>query len=526
MSDGSDPGRKDPNSILLQSCVARDLHEEITGRERGATEQTTFSVIIEMNNSFRGGARMARAALVASYLKTAPTPKDIGVGYLNELLALAKAHGPCPKISFDANDVLNLINSSFTESYLFGKLSLATIRKIALACSADREAPVYKIWLDQPCEGYVYRSHKTVKCDAARVAFGAQGEDIVWAVADTGIDGNHRHFATHQTLKPLSGVNHFDFTSPHDSDEAAAAAALRDEDGHGTHVAGIIAGETCLQAVDADGRTFIDSMDISFDTRPTGIEEEARAISRPPDLIQGVAPRTRLVSLKVLSHSQDKAGISRVVSAIGYIQRLNEYGRNIRIHGLNLSLGYMFDPTWFGAGQSPVCKEVNRLVKSGVVVVVAAGNGGFSYLKDYTQTLNSSANASTISDPGNAELAITVGSTHRDRPHEYGVSFFSSKGPTADGRMKPDILAPGERIVSCQPCKNPRVAGFRERSGTSMAAPHVSGLVAALLSVRREFIGQPERVKKILMSSATDLGRLPSFQGAGVADLMRALQSI
>ena len=57
----------------------------------------------------------------------------------------------------------------------------------------------------------------------------------------------------------------------------------------------------------------------------------------------------------------------------------------------------------------------------------------------------------TINDPGNADLAITVGSTHRDMPHVYGVSYFSSKGPTGDGRLKPDLVAPGEKIISCAP---------------------------------------------------------------------------
>lgn len=213
-------------------------------------------------------------------------------------------------ITFMNHDALNLLNSSFTEGYLFGELTVNTIRKIAAACRADRQGPVYKIWLDQPCEGYVYKSYKTVKCDAARIAFGAQGEDIVWAVADTGIDGTHRHFQTHDTLKPPPGLDHFDFTIPHQDARAAADAALQDNDGHGTHVADIIAGETCLQATDADGNTFIDRMDIRLNARPTGIEEDAPGVSRPPDLIQGVAPRARLVSLKVLSQSQDRAGIS------------------------------------------------------------------------------------------------------------------------------------------------------------------------------------------------------------------------
>jgi serine protease AprX len=60
-----------------------------------------------------------------------------------------------------------------------------------------------------------------------------------------------------------------------------------------------------------------------------------------------------------------------LLAAIGYIQTLNAFGRNLKVHGLNLSLGYPFRPEWFAAGQSPLCVEVDRLVKSGVVVVAA-----------------------------------------------------------------------------------------------------------------------------------------------------------
>ena len=137
-----------------------------------------------------------------------------------------------------------------------------------------------------------------------------------------------------------------------------------------------------------------------------------------------------------------------------------------------------------------------------------------------------------FNDPGNAELAITVGSTHREMPHVYGVSYFSSKGPTGDGRMKPDVVAPGEKIISAAAGKllMDRAEGkqceYVEDSGTSMAAPHVSGVIAAFLSVRREFIGEPERVKQIFLGAATDLKRERSFQGAGLIDLMRAIQSV
>jgi subtilisin family serine protease len=73
---------------------------------------------------------------------------------------------------------------------------------------------------------------------------------------------------------------------------------------------------------------------------------------------------------------------------------------------------------------------------------------------------------------------------------------------------------------------DPATAVYVENSGTSMAAPHVSGAIAALLSVRREFIGRPELVKQIIFDAATSLGRGMEFQGSGLLDLMRALQSV
>jgi subtilisin family serine protease len=162
---------------------------------------------------------------------------------------------------------------------------------------------------------------------------------------------------------------------------------------------------------------------------------------------------------------------------------------------------------------------------------VAAGNTGYGTLKSNIGA-TSAGMALTINDPGNADLAITVGSTHRDSPHVYGVSYFSSKGPTGDGRLKPDLVAPGEKIISCaagslkEEGAKGRPCDYVETSGTSMAAPHVSGVIAGFLSVRTEFIGQAEKVKTIFLNSATDLRRDRYFQGAGLVDLMRAIQSV
>jgi subtilisin family serine protease len=251
----------------------------------------------------------------------------------------------------------------------------------------------------------------------------------------------------------------------------------------------------------------------------------------PLEVVSGMAPRCKLVSLRVLDED-GKGSVSNLIAAINHIQEKNGNGRRLVIHGVNMSLGYNFEPEWFACGQSPLCVEVDRLVKSGVVVVVAAGNTGYGTLKS-AQGSTSAGMALTINDPGNADLAITVGSTHRDMPHVYGVSYFSSKGPTGDGRLKPDLVAPGEKIISCaagtlmsEGAKGQPRCDYVETSGTSMAAPHVSGVIAAFLSVRGEFIGRAEQVKEIFVSTATDLKRDRYFQGSGLVDLMRAIQSV
>ena len=117
-----------------------------------------------------------------------------------------------------------------------------------------------------------------------------------------------------------------------------------------------------------------------------------------------------------------------------------------------------------------------------------------------------------------------------------GIVIFLRHGPTSVGRPKPDLLAPGKKILSCatgkllqdnQPCDHKaKLPNYIESSGTSMAAPHVYGCIASFLSVKREFIGRPDRVKEMFLATATDLGRECCFRGAGLGDLMRAIQNI
>lgn len=430
-------------------------------------------------------------------------------------------------IAFDPTRRLTSWKGDSSQQYVYARMRGSVIQKLAEL--DGNVGSIYHIWPDFRLRAQIWKSNGTVKADASRRAFATSGRNIVWAVLDSGIDGTHPHFDKYKNLVLPSGLQHMDFTG-NDLKVFTDGEVPGDPYGHGTHVAGIIAGEL-------DATKYLGFSLYSQKKTSGAIGYGSDPVLDP---ISGMAPECKLLSYRVLDENGE-GDVSTVIAAIQRIQEINGYGRQIVVHGVNMSLGYDFDPEWFACGQSPVCVEVDRLVRSGVAVVVAAGNTGKGF-------------ALTINDPGNAELAITVGATHRDMPHRYGVSYFSSKGPTGDGRRKPDLLAPGERIISCGvgpdmkryqdkaaatqspvaapadpadpslPAKIP--AYYMERSGTSMATPHVSGIIAGMLSVRTEFIGLPEEIKKTLIANATDLGREPSFQGGGLVDMMRSIQSI
>jgi subtilisin family serine protease len=182
-----------------------------------------------------------------------------------------------------------------------------------------------------------------------------------------------------------------------------------------------------------------------------------------------------------------------------------------------LPLSLSLDNRNYACGQSPVCVEAERLVNSGVVVVAQAGDGGANEVPDV-------ARRGGITDPGNAELAITVGATHRTAPHLSGASWFSGCGPTADGRRKPDLLAPGEKLELCW-SEADGGPGTRRRDGTSSAAALVAGAAAAMLSAQPDLIGKPHEVKSMLVETAVDLGREVTHQGSGLLDVMAAVQA-
>jgi serine protease AprX len=415
---------------------------------------------------------------------------------------------------------------------------------------------LWKVSTNRLVETAVWRSRIACKADAATQLFNTSCREVRWAVIDTGIDARHPAFAHRPGGGALQGFpdspeqartsrvcGTWDFANlrnvltelplagePPSSSLAEGELTLDDpgedeawrveswvargravdweviapllaiphdasyrepSDDHGTHVAGILAG---------DWR--------SEDSPSAG-----------PHDIQGMCTDMSIYDLRAFNE-EGRSDEFQVLSAMQFVRFLNAHDDIPIVHGVNLSFSVPHEVDKYAAGATPVCEETHRLVASGVVVVAAAGNDGRGGYVTKSGVVEGYRSIS-ITDPGNAEKAITVGATHRDRPHTYGVSYFSSRGPTGDGRAKPDVVAPGEKITSVVPGR-----ALRTLDGTSQATPHVSGACALLMARHPELVGDPERIKQIICETATDLGRERFFQGAGMVDILRAIQAV
>jgi len=483
-----------PRTPLQPSVIAAPLMDPAVRNRlmgRRVRDDDAIPVVIELNVAFKGGVAAAYQAFT---------------GLLRSLQM--------------ADDVPELF-----DDYVPTRMSITDIQRLVREDAKEPDPikrAIFRVWPNFPVHPQIDISARTIKADAARRSFNARGGGITWAVVDSGIDASHPHFTGGNTLgAPDVKDLHRDFTHTLRPGEDTKDAALHDGYGHGTRVASIIAGYLPADFPIDDVDVISEQITETDDPNPIPTKRMVN-----PASLSGMAPDTHLVSLKVLA-DDGTSTMMAVMAALRYVRELNgDNDKVTRIHGVNVSLGYEFDPQWFACGQSPLCKEVDRLVRSGVVVVVAAGNTGYARFSSWERSTTAGLTMS-INDPGNADRAITVGSTHRGSPHTYGVSFFSSKGPTGDGRLKPDLVAPGERITSASKATpGGPGAAYSDESGTSFAAPHVSGAIAAFLSARPEFITCPDEVKKIFVESAVSLGRERTFQGSGLVDVMRALQSV
>jgi serine protease AprX len=308
------------------------------------------------------------------------------------------------------------------------------------------------------------RVASVIHLDAAR-RLGLTGKGVGVAILDTGI-GFHPDLTTSG-----SGLCAFVDTIHHRQE-------FYDDNGHGTHISGIIAGNG----------------------------------SASHGVYEGIAPDCHFVMIKVLNHR----GEGNTEHVLAGIQWLLHHHAQYHIRIVNISVGSSRGKH-FGEN-SPLVQGVNRLWSARLVVLTAAGNHGPS--------------PQSIGAPGNSRKIITVGASD---VMLGGVGRdYSGRGPTENCIKKPDIVAPGSNIVSCQPLPQtspllygnhfsaiPQDHAYHSRSGTSMSTPVVSGCIALLLQQRPAMTNRD--VKMHIKKTAYDLGYDHSRQGWGLIRLDRLL---
>jgi serine protease AprX len=344
-----------------------------------------------------------------------------------------------------------------------------------------------------------------VQADDAAAQFAQDGTGVGVAIIDSGV-------SDHPDLHNAAGASRVVYSQSF----VAGDTTTGDKYGHGTHVAGLIGGTG----------------------NASGVSNGYQA------KYAGMAPNANIINLRVLD--QNGSGTdSQVIAAIQQAIALKST-YNIRV--INMSLGR---PIFESYTLDPVCQAVEAAWQAGIVVVVAAGNNG----RDNSMGTHGFA---TIGAPGNDPAVITVGATRtKDTATRVddAIASYSSKGPTlVDHLVKPDLVAPGNRLVSLRAWGSTLDTGYPQfkvspasgyaryfrLSGTSMATPVVSGAVALMLQQNPSLT--PDQVKARLMktawkgftqytSSIDDIGNTYSNQydiftyGAGYLDIDAALNN-
>ncbi|HTY57349.1 MAG TPA: S8 family serine peptidase [Bacteroidota bacterium] len=294
-------------------------------------------------------------------------------------------------------------------------------------------------------------------------AYGTKGGGVRVGIIDTGIDYMHPALGGGfgAGFKVAGG---YDFVN-NDPDPM-------DDNGHGTHVAGIVA---------ADG-----------------------------DSVEGVAPGATLYAYKALN-AQGNGLESDIIAAIERAVDPDQDGDpSDRLDVVNMSLG-----TNGGSPTDPSSIAVDNAVQSGIVFCVAAGNSGGPTPVEGKENNFFYDGSASIGSPGTAELAITVGASDgTDNP-----ASFSSKGPNrVSFSIKPEVMAPGVNISSTY-----LGSGYATLSGTSMATPMVSGVAALVRSVHPAW--GTVQVKSAIVNSAKSLGAGPFIQGGGRVQALQAVSA-
>jgi serine protease AprX len=384
----------------------------------------------------------------------------------------------------------------------------------AAAALARQNSNIKYISPDRPVYGAMNIAGAAVNADLVQ-SLGYDGTGIGVAIVDSGVND-----VADLGIKGVKATRVL-----YSQNFAPGTQTTADLYGHGTHVAGIVAGNGASSSCS--------NCDVTF---------------------QGIAPNSNIINLRVLDakgSATDSTVINAIQSAI-----LLKARYNIRV--INLSLGRGI---WESYTLDPLCQAVEQAWKAGIVVVVAAGNYG----RDNTSGNNGYA---TITAPGNDPYVITVGAMNTlstpTRADDV-IASYSSKGPTLlDHVMKPDLVAPGNQIISSLASTNDTLyslypqdlvpisyyttsndsnasSDYFKLSGTSMAAPMVSGAVALLLQ-QNPFLS-PDQIKARLMKTANK--SFPSYSsysdpvsgmtytseydaftvGAGYLDIYQALNS-